>query len=59
MAIQLNDLHFGSLQDFFSGYDDLNKKKINVLHSLSFVEDPTRIFRAIRFEQRFGFNIGM
>ncbi len=36
---------------------DLKKRLIRVLHSLSFVDDPTRILRAVRFEQRFGFSI--
>lgn len=58
LAIQLNPLHFGRLIDFFGGQRDLKDKKIRVMHSLSFVEDPTRVFRAIRFEQRFGFQIG-
>jgi len=58
LAIQLNPQHFGRLIDFFGGQRDLKDKKIRVLHSLSFVEDPTRVFRAIRFEQRYGFQIG-
>ncbi len=57
MAISLNENGFGELIDFFCGQQDLKNKKIRVLHNLSFVEDPTRIFRAIRFEQRFGFKI--
>ena len=44
--------------DFFTAQKDLKEKTIRVLHNLSFVEDPTRAFRAIRFEQRFGFTIG-
>ncbi|MGA1875323.1 MAG: CBS domain-containing protein [bacterium] len=58
LAIQLNSLKFGQLIDFFGGRRDLKDKKIRVLHSLSFIEDPTRVFRAIRFEQRYGFKIG-
>lgn len=58
LAIQLNPSNFGRLIDFFGGQRDLKDKKIRVLHSLSFVEDPTRVFRAIRFEQRYGFEIG-
>ncbi|MBW2406627.1 MAG: CBS domain-containing protein [Deltaproteobacteria bacterium] len=58
LAIQLNPSKFGMLIDFFSAQKDLKEKIIRVLHNLSFVEDPTRVFRAIRFEQRFGFSIG-
>ena len=58
LAIQLTHDNLGTLVDFFSGQRDIKYKIIRVLHNLSFVEDPTRIFRAIRFEQRFGFSIG-
>ncbi len=58
LAIQLNPNRFGLLIDFFSAQKDIKEKSIRVLHNLSFVEDPTRVFRAIRFEQRFGFSIG-
>ena len=58
LAIQLNPKAFGELIDFFGGVKDVKEKVIQVLHNLSFVEDPTRVFRAIRFEQRFGFQIG-
>jgi tRNA nucleotidyltransferase (CCA-adding enzyme) len=57
MAIHLNPVRFGTLEDFFGSQNDLNNQWIRVLHNLSFVEDPTRIFRAIRFEQRLGFTI--
>ena len=58
LAIQLNPGKFGRLIDFFSGQKDIKDKVLRVLHNLSFVEDPTRVFRALRFEQRFGFTIG-
>ncbi len=58
LAIKLNPSSFGELIDSFGGRRDLKERTIRVLHNLSFVEDPTRIFRAIRFEQRFGFHIG-
>jgi tRNA nucleotidyltransferase (CCA-adding enzyme) len=58
LAIQLNPDKFGTLIDFFSARKDIKGRIIRVLHNLSFVEDPTRVFRAIRFEQRFGFTIG-
>ncbi|MFW5731106.1 MAG: CCA tRNA nucleotidyltransferase, partial [Desulfonatronovibrionaceae bacterium] len=58
LAVHLNPDNFGKLVDFFGGQRDIKDKIIRVLHSLSFVEDPTRIIRAIRFEQRFSFRIG-
>jgi len=57
LALQLNPKAFGELIDFFGGVKDIKEKVIRVLHNLSFVEDPTRVFRAIRFEQRLGFQI--
>jgi tRNA nucleotidyltransferase (CCA-adding enzyme) len=57
LAIQLHPDRFGLLIDFFNAQKDIKEKSIRVLHNLSFVEDPTRVFRAIRFEQRFGFAI--
>ena len=58
LAVQLNPKKFSTLVDFFAAQKDIKEKAIRVLHNLSFVEDPTRAFRAIRFEQRFGFTIG-
>lgn len=57
LAIRLDSGHYGQLLDFYSGEQDLREGQIRVLHSLSFVEDPTRIMRAARFEQRLGFSI--
>ena len=58
LAIGLNPRQFGLLLDFYGGQRDLKDGIIRVLHSLSFVEDPTRVFRAVRFEHRFGFRLG-
>jgi tRNA nucleotidyltransferase (CCA-adding enzyme) len=58
MAIHLNPDKFGTLVDFFNCQNDIKDRQIRILHNLSFVEDPTRILRAIRFEQRMGFSIG-
>ena len=57
LAVRLNSKGFGDLLDFYGGQRDLHDKVVRVLHGLSFVEDPTRAFRAIRFEIRFGFQL--
>ncbi|NLO20834.1 MAG: CBS domain-containing protein [Syntrophomonadaceae bacterium] len=57
LAVALNPTKFGDLIDYFGGRKDLEKGIIKVLYNLSFVEDPTRILRAIRFEQRYKFTI--
>lgn len=57
LAIALNQASFGELLDFYRGYQDIKDGYIRVLHNLSFVEDPTRAFRAVRFETRLGFKI--
>ncbi len=57
MAVSVNKKNFGLFIDFFGGTKDLEKKTIRILHDNSFIDDPTRIFRAVRFEQRFGFGI--
>jgi tRNA nucleotidyltransferase (CCA-adding enzyme) len=57
LAVRLNRKHFGELIDFFGGLRDIKDHTIRVLHSLSFVEDPTRVLRAVRFEQRFDFRL--
>ncbi len=48
---------FGQLYDFFNGREDLSRGVIRTLYNLSFVDDPLRVLRAVRFEQRFGFRI--
>jgi len=57
LAICLSGGRYGELLDFYGGEADLRRGLIRVLHSLSFVEDPTRMLRAARFEQRLGFCI--
>lgn len=57
MAISINRHDYAKLIDYFDGIDDLKNKKIRVLHDLSFIDDPTRILRGIRFEQRYNFRI--
>ncbi len=57
LAFCINSNRFGLLTDFFGGQQDIQERTVRVLHNLSFVEDPTRVFRAIRFEQRLGFHV--
>ena len=57
LAINLTPGRWGELLDFYGGERDLQEGLIRVLHTHSFVDDPTRILRAARFEQRFGFRI--
>jgi tRNA nucleotidyltransferase (CCA-adding enzyme) len=57
MAVSLKGDDFGRLVDFFGGLADLEHGVVRVLHSLSFIDDPTRIFRAIRYESRYGFRM--
>ena len=58
LAISLNTDTFGTLIDYFGGVRDVKDKIVRIIHNLSFIEDPTRIFRAIKFSNRFGFRIG-
>ncbi|MDD2850746.1 MAG: CBS domain-containing protein [Desulfuromonadaceae bacterium] len=57
LALCINSGCYGQLTDHFGAQQDIQERVVRVLHNLSFVEDPTRVFRAIRFEQRLGFHI--
>jgi tRNA nucleotidyltransferase (CCA-adding enzyme) len=57
LALRLDGRHYGELYDYWGGMADLKGKTVKVLHSLSFVDDPTRILRAVRYEQRYGFHL--
>ncbi len=57
LALRLDGRYYGQLLDHWGGGRDLRNQKIRVLHSLSFMDDPTRILRAVRLEQRFEFQI--
>jgi tRNA nucleotidyltransferase (CCA-adding enzyme) len=57
LAIRLDPDHWGELLDFYGGEADLRDGIIRVLHSLSFVDDPTRMLRAARLESRLGFHL--
>ncbi|EDZ95807.1 MAG: CBS domain-containing protein [Limnospira sp. PMC 1291.21] len=57
LALRLNEPNSGELLDFFGGVKDLELREIRVLHPHSFIEDPTRIYRAVRFAVRLGFSL--
>lgn len=57
LAIRLDGSHFGELRDDLNGREDLQKGIIRVLHPRSFMDDPTRIYRAVRYEGRYQFKI--
>lgn len=57
LAVRLNAQRFGEMVDACNGGGDIAAQRIRVLHSRSFLDDPTRMFRAIRFEQRLGFRM--
>ncbi|MGB3341922.1 MAG: hypothetical protein WBB37_10625 [bacterium] len=58
IAMSISNKNFGEIFDPFEGLDDIKKGMIRVLHKGSFTDDPTRIFRALRYKNRFGFKIG-
>ena len=55
LAVRLDGSHFGELRDDLNGAEDLEKGIIRVLHPRSFIDDPTRMYRAVRYEGRYGF----
>jgi tRNA nucleotidyltransferase (CCA-adding enzyme) len=55
LALRLTAPHAGELLDFFGGLEDLKARTLRVLHANSFIEDPTRIYRGVRFAVRLGF----
>ena len=57
MAVRLDGFHFGELVDVADGWADLERGLIRVLHPRSFVDDPTRMFRAVRYAGRYAFEI--
>jgi tRNA nucleotidyltransferase (CCA-adding enzyme) len=57
LVIAINQDNFGELLDLFKGKSDIRHKRIRVLHDLSFIDDPTRIMRAVRFQVRYNFKI--
>ncbi len=57
MALQLTSSSRGTLIDHYGGMDDLRCGRIRILHDQSFKDDPTRMIRAVRYEQRLGFQM--
>ena len=57
MAICLNTEHFGELVDYYGGMRDLQQGEIRFLHNISFIDDPTRMVRAILFSERYHFDL--
>jgi tRNA nucleotidyltransferase (CCA-adding enzyme) len=57
LAVRLDGEHWGELRDDLNGLNDLERRLVRVLHPRSFLDDPTRLFRAVRYEQRYGFQI--
>jgi len=57
LAVALSGERHGELVDFFGGRMDIQRREIRVLHSLSFIDDPTRALRAVRYARRLGFTV--
>jgi tRNA nucleotidyltransferase (CCA-adding enzyme) len=57
LAIRLGPGETPELIDYFGGRHDLQEKTLRALHSLSFIDDPTRVLRAVRLELRLGFHL--
>ena len=57
LALCLNSKNFGTLIDLTGGITDINKKELKILHDKSFIDDPTRIIRALRFKYKLNFNL--
>lgn len=57
LAIRLDGKHFGILRDEVGGLEDIERGRVRVLHARAFLDDPTRMYRAVRYEQRYGFHI--
>jgi tRNA nucleotidyltransferase (CCA-adding enzyme) len=57
MALRLDGSHYGELYDPLGGQEDLARRQIRTLHERSFVDDPTRMIRAVRYAERYGFQI--
>lgn len=56
LALKLSGDNKFSLIDYHNGYNDIKNKKIKILHNKSFIDDPSRIIRALKFKKRFDFD---
>lgn len=59
IAVDLSPNHFGTIFDAHGGVDDIDNRMLAVLHNDSFADDPTRLFRAVRYEARHGLHMSM
>jgi tRNA nucleotidyltransferase (CCA-adding enzyme) len=57
MAIDIGKQEYGKFIDYFGGMPDLRERRVRILHDMSFIDDPTRILRAVRFQKRYNFRI--
>jgi tRNA nucleotidyltransferase (CCA-adding enzyme) len=57
MALRLDGTHYGNLHDPLGGQADLERGLVRILHEKSFIDDPTRMLRAVRYAGRYGFEI--
>ena len=57
LAVRLDGSHFGQLRDDLHGMDDLKSGIVRVLHEKSFIDDPTRVYRAVRYAGRYSFRV--
>ena len=57
LALSLNEDNFAQLIDYVGGFEDLKAKKVKILHEKSFIDDPTRILRALKYSTRLGFEV--
>lgn len=57
LAMSLNKETFCNLIDYVNGFEDLKNKTIKILHDKSFVDDPTRIIRGLKYSTRLGFEL--
>lgn len=56
-AVSISPDSFGKSADPYGARNDIDKKIIRVLHEKSFLDDPTRMLRAVRFAGRFGYRL--